>query len=222
MRRKKLPTRRRTALRWLCAALLALLLANQIFGIGYLLPAQTLREMEQYWGTGRTKTVYSRVDDRSVISLSANEQAMIFAQIYPTLVGWANTAWVLDCSDPAAIYGSFRDVSREARPQIPYAWGRVDDPEITEVRLSFRYALREEEDRERTGPETDFAVATHREDWTEQDGMAYFVLRLDPMGPGYHRVVYRDVTLTGLNDRGETVARIAVSAGGTYGKRSIP
>ena len=60
MKRKKLPTRRRRALRRIVWAILALLVVNHLFGVGYLLPGQAIRDEEEREGTGRTWTVESR------------------------------------------------------------------------------------------------------------------------------------------------------------------
>ena len=60
MKRKKLPTRRRRALRRVGWALLLLLAVNHFFQVGYLLPGQAVRDEEEREGTGRTWTVESR------------------------------------------------------------------------------------------------------------------------------------------------------------------
>ena len=53
MKRKKLPTRRRRALRRIVWAILALLVVNHLFGVGYLLPGQAIRDEEEPAGPGR-------------------------------------------------------------------------------------------------------------------------------------------------------------------------
>ena len=200
--------RKKTALRWLLLALTLLLTANCVFDFCYVLPFQALRHTEERRGTGRTDTVYSRVDDRSLITLTANENAVIFDQIYPTLVGWTDSAEVLDCTARVPFHGGWQIVGRDARPQIPYAFGRVDDPDIVEVRFSFRFSLRAEGDPWTVGPTEDYVFSTYRADWLEQEGRAYFILRLGPMGNGYNRGVFENMTLTALNSAGEVVARI--------------
>ena len=84
----------------------------------------------------------------------------------------------------------------------------MDDPDIVEVRFSFRFSLRAEGDPWTVGPAEDCAFSTCRADWLERDGHTYFILRLSPMGSGYNRGVFENVTLTALNSAGEVVARI--------------
>ena len=141
MKRKKLPTRRRRALRRVGWALLLLLAVNHFFQVGYLLPGQAVRDEEEREGTGRTWTVESRwipvLYPTQRFYLRENENAVLLGNTYFSPFGWQTTmGCALDCSEPAPVYAACHSMSRDGKPTLLCYFGRIDDPAIETVVVS--------------------------------------------------------------------------------------
>lgn len=141
MKRKKLPTRRRRALRRVGWALLLLLAVNHFFQVGYLLPGQAVRDEEEREGTGRTWTVESRwvpvLHPTQRFYLRENENAVLLGNTYFSPFGWqTTTGCALDCSEPAPVYAACHSMSRDGKPTLLFYFGRIDDPAIETVVVS--------------------------------------------------------------------------------------
>ena len=143
MKRKKIPTRRRRALRRMVWALLALLAVNHFFQVGYLLPGQAVRDEEEREGTGRTWTVESRwvpvLYRTHRFSLRENENAVLRGNTYFSLFGWqTTTGCALDCSEAAAVHVAEHRISRDGTGTLDCYFGRIDDPAIETVAVSIQ------------------------------------------------------------------------------------
>ena len=143
MKRKKLPTRRRRALRRVGWALLLLLAVNHFFQVGYLLPGQAVRDEEEREGTGRTWTVESRwipvLHPTQRFYLRENENAVLLGNTYFSPFGWQTTmGCALDCSEPAPVYAACHSMSRDGKPTLLCYFGRIDDPAIETVVVSIQ------------------------------------------------------------------------------------
>ena len=193
----RLPTRRRLALRSLALAAVWLLAANQVFGIGLLLPVQAVRQAEETTGAGRTDvmtwTREPEVGKTMRVYLSANDSA-----------GWRKLTW----QDTDSVY---------------YAFGRVDRPDITRLRVSLMDASQNGE--AGAAPGERFGRETEKTAWLEQDGAWYFLLRipdsvLPPAIPGRDPSFF--VTITAYDCGGTPVAaveRVEDTASSVYGIR---
>lgn len=143
MKRKKLPTRRRRALRRVGWALLLLLAVNHFFQVGYLLPGQAVRDEEEREGTGRTWTVESRwipvLHPTQRFYLRENENAVLLGNTYFSPFGWQTTmGCALDCSEPEPVYAACHSMSRDGKPTLLCYFGRIDDPAIETVVVSIQ------------------------------------------------------------------------------------
>lgn len=141
MKPRKLPTRRRRALRRLVWALLLLLAVNHLFGVGYLLPAQAIRSEEEREGTGRTWTVESRwvpaLHRTQRFYLRENENAVLLGNTYLSLFGWeTGSGCAVDCSEAAPVHVAVQQISRDGKATLHCYFGRIDDPAIETVVVS--------------------------------------------------------------------------------------
>lgn len=144
-RRKRLPTRRRDALRHASRALILLLLVQNLLHVGLLLPVQALRETEEREGVCGTK-VLRRIWEpdiykTSLFYLTASENALLLGDVHFTHLGWfPQFGAALDCTGGAPLYAAERTVSRYGQEEMYcFFYGRADAPSIETVELSLRY-----------------------------------------------------------------------------------
>ena len=183
MIRTKLPTRRRRASRRIFLALALLLLLNHILLIGLLFPIQAIRQNEERAGTGRTTVVLRdwapEVHWGHLIYMTESENVTMLSGTYLTYLGWTNGFGVpVDCSEPALIYGGHWNMTSKDGQSLYYAFGRIDDPDISSLNVEAQY-----EDWT-TGAgirRTAFVWRSLREDWAEKDGRYYFLFQRYPM-----------------------------------------
>lgn len=183
MKRTKLPSRRRRALRRVLIAAAALFLVNHIFHIGLLFPLQAIRQNEERAGTGRTAVVLRdsapEVHRSHLIYLTESEDVTMLSGAYLTIFGWTSGFGVpVDCSEPAPIYGGHWNMTPKEGQSLYCAFGRIDDPDIDYLKVQAQY-----EDWT-TGADirrTAFEWGSSRESWAEKDGRCYFLFRKYPM-----------------------------------------
>ena len=148
MRRKRaMPSRRRRALRW--AAALCLLVAVCHFTDIYVLTlGRTLERQDRYWLTGPTeldevvRDPYCRESGVGVVTVSWNDRVVSLGlSRWTPLRGWLpGLSWPVERTggavDGAVAYYSWDTENVESFPYVMY--GIVNDPSVTEVRLTCR------------------------------------------------------------------------------------
>ena len=150
LRKKRLPTRRRRALRWL-AALVLLVGACHWLDIYILTPDRALRRQEQYFATGRTeldavvRDAYRTDSGVGILTASQNDEVLLMGLSHWSLFeGWMpGFAWPVERTDGAVdVYAAYYswEYSWESGPNCnPYAvYGCVNDPRVTTVELTVR------------------------------------------------------------------------------------
>lgn len=188
-KKKRLYTRKQRALRRIGWALLVLLLVNTVCHTYYLFPVQRLWNVEELWGCERTKVVERMWQDGRLWYLTENENAVLLMAQKPTLTGWqAEVVKVLDCSKDAPIHGGV------LRARGYYAFGRVDNPEVEAVRLSWE-----------DGSEKVNRLTTDS-DWINRNGCRYFLLCGDTEKLAWSGDLRPSVRLTALDSSGREVA----------------
>ena len=144
LRKKRLPTRRRRALRWL-AALVLLVGACHWLDIYSLTPDRALRRQERYFAAGRTeldasiRDVYRSGPGIGILTASQNDDVLLMGLSHWSLwEGWVpGFAWPVERTDGAvdvfAVYYSW-EFSPDSTPYAVY--GCVNDPRVTAVELT--------------------------------------------------------------------------------------
>lgn len=176
MKRKRLPSRKRRALRRLAWALAALMLANHL-GIGYLLPSQAIGAEEERQGTGRTWTVEHRwvpeLYRTHRFYLRENEDAVLLGDTYFSLLGWEPLfGCALDCTQEAPVYAALHHIGRDGKVLECY-FGRIDDPAIETVGISIQEVTYNQGREVRTELRR---LTAGREDLLARDGRTFFWL----------------------------------------------
>ena len=177
-KRKRLLTRKRTAIRRAAILLAVILLINHIMHLGLLFPIQTVWQQEERAGVSHTRVVersWAREIHKTHIAfLSENDEATLFSSCNLTLYGWmANFHVALDCTGEEPLYAGASYMSRDEN-RAWYFVGRVDDPTIQRVEISLcseeydsmSHAYVGEEVRRITGIELE-----------EQSGRRYFLVK---------------------------------------------
>lgn len=181
---KKAHTRRRTALGRTAAALV-MLLAMWLLNGGSILPTGVLRVQADVKGTGPVELVkalgrlplkgrYRRV------YLSANQDAVLLsaAALHLTM-GWQESMGAgLDCSEEGPVHIARWAVTTRA-PEgegegYVYFFGRVDDPGIREVGVT--YGRRDEAGELTIHGFEGSQLTSSREEWVRWGGYDYFVM----------------------------------------------
>lgn len=184
MRRKRMSTRKRDALRHAARALLLLLAANYLLHTGQLLPIQAIRETEEREGVYHTRVLRRmwapEIYKTSLFYLTANENALLLGDAHFTYLGWfPQFGTALDCSGGEPLYAAERSVirQRDQESTLYFFYGRVDDPAVETVEISLRYISGyDEEKKEKIYQEHDRLTAPI---WSERDGRRYFLVQYD-------------------------------------------
>lgn len=182
-RKKRHPTRRRTALRQTAAAIALLLLLGLLNG-GSILPAGVLRSQADRQGCGAVRVVKTvgqlPVGRRCLrLYLSANDNAVMMSTADLSVPwGWmGGSGAVLDCSgEGSRLHTALWTISHE-KGRFAYFFGRVDDPEIQEV--SFVYGYRDADGDLIRHPLDTSSLTSRRADWARWGGRDYFVIPYD-------------------------------------------
>lgn len=215
----RVETRKHKALRrkLICLAVLAVFSALHLYTFT---PMQGIRYTEAQAGAGRTKAVARMLPPKelglrgTLFYLTANENAVImcYARFHP-LMGWFDTLGAaVDCSEEAAIHAGWWSVGNDDE-YAQYAFGRVDDSEVSELAVSV------EEIRYRTGEEVrEELYRTNPEDarWFQKGDDRYFVIPVeDPRATNddLERVTY---FVVGLDAEGREIAWSTDNEGGAY------
>ncbi len=215
MRRKKMPTRRRDALRHVAWALVLLFAANSLLHIGHLLPIQAIRETEEREGVYHTRVLRRmwepEIYKTSLFYLTANENALLLGDAHLTFLGWFPDFGVaLDCSGDAPLYAAERTVNRSNHEGTHFFfYGRVDDPAIETVEISLRYISGYDEEKKENIYQEHICLTAPI--WQERDGYRYFLEK-------YHLEDWpekkRESTfVVGKNAAGETITEFQIQEG---------
>ena len=144
LRKKRLPTRRRRALRWLAALVLLVGVCHGL-DIYSLTPDRALRRQERYFATGRTeldasiREAYRSGPGIGILTSSQNDDVLLMGLSHWSLwEGWVpGFAWPVERTDGAVdVFAAY--YSWESAPNCnPYAvYGCVNDPRVNTVELT--------------------------------------------------------------------------------------
>lgn len=183
---KKLPARKKTALR---RGAICLLLAAACVGMGGygLLPRRGIYYSEENVNMGRTSVIRSlgsipmKKTGLNRLYLCANDNGMLMALTrFYFLYGWLDYGFhALDCSHSAPVHIGAYSISRtygeEEYERIWYLYGRVDEPDAASLQISIGYH-----------DEKDAWVSIEKlelpeVEWLEAEGRTYFVRELPEM-----------------------------------------
>lgn len=216
MKKTKMSSRKRRALRRLLIAAAAVFLVNRIFLIGLIFPIQAIRRNEEQAGTGRTAVVCRDWEPKFrrdfLVYLTENEDATMLSGTRLTYLGWIDGFGIpVDCSEPAAVHGGWWSMSRQGRDSLFYVFGRVDDPSIDLLTVQVWY-----EDWAGGEPvrQDAFSWGLEREDLLEKDGRYYFLLKNDSVDFWEYTSNLR-TTVTGVDLAGNVIAEAELDGGGS-------
>ena len=179
MRMIKRRTRRGRAIWWAAAAVVLLLLANHVFRMGFLLPVQGIRDIEERRGAPHGQTLARlwtpEVHKTHLVYLRGSEKTVTIADTYLTVYGWmGGFGWTLDCAEDAPLYAGEMTMRQDDQTEtVCCYYGRVDDPEIARVEISVRGAYYAE-----TGELWEEAanLPVEGEDFVQRDEGRYFLV----------------------------------------------
>ena len=149
-KRERLYSRPRMVLRRLAIFLIALLAVNHIMQLGFLLPVQAIRQVEERQGAPHGQTLARlwtpEVHGTHLVYLRGGENAVTIADTYLSFYGWmGGFGWALDCTREEPLYaGEMTMYQDNGRGTVCCYYGRVDAPEITRVEISVRGAYYDE------------------------------------------------------------------------------
>lgn len=182
-KREKVYSRRRMVLRRFAVFLIALLAVNHIFQLGFLLPVQAIRQVEERQGVPHGETLARlwtpEIHRTHLVYLRGSEDAVTIADTYLTLYGWmGGFGWTLDCTTGEPLYAGEMTMYRDggAHGTICCYYGRVDDPEIARVEISVRGAYYDEADGTETWEEA-VNLPVEGEDFLVRDEGRYFLVK---------------------------------------------
>ena len=178
-KREKLPARRRWVARRIAVFLLLLLAVNHVLHLGYLLPVQGIRDIEERQGAPHGETLARlwtpEVHATHLVYLRGSEKAVTIADTYLTVYGWmGGFGWTLDCAEDAPLYAGEMTMRQDDQTEtVCCYYGRVDDPEIARVEISVRGAYYAE-----TGELWEEAanLPVEGEDFVQRDEGRYFLV----------------------------------------------
>ena len=183
-RKKRLTTRKRSALGWI-TALVLVVTAGHLWGLYCLTPGRALRKVEQESNCGRTEWIYEDTDpaglDRGTLRLSGGDHAAVLGVYrFSWQEGWeSRTVEVLEREPQrpftARLFSGWSS-SEGAESYVRftryfYIFGTLEFPETAELEVTF--------DAQEGG--TDQTVRLTEADWiTNQAGDRFFLCALEP------------------------------------------
>ena len=179
MSRQKVLTRKGTALRRIARFLAIVLVVNWVFGIGLLTPRHAIWEQQEREGiTGFMRTVerdwVPEIGWTHFRYLMANEKAVMLAGTNLDFFGWMGAfSTALDCTTGEPLLVAMDSLHKDDN-HVYYFWGQINDPEIDCIEISLCH--QEYHDGQYFYPE-DFRFYANGEDWTEEQGRQYFLIK---------------------------------------------
>lgn len=180
-RREKMPSRKRWVARRFVVFLLALLAVNHFMQLGFLLPIQAIRQVEERQGAPHGAVLdrlwTPEVHRTHLVYLTACEEAVTIADTYLTLYGWmGGFGWSLDCTTDEPLYAGEMTMNRHGQEEtVCCYYGRVDDPAIETVAVSVRGQVYDEAAQTARWEEA-ARLTAGPEDFLEWEGQRHFLL----------------------------------------------
>lgn len=213
MKKTKLSSRRRVALRRVLIAAILYTIVTHIISLGFLLPIQAVRETEERWGIGHTAVIARKWSPNehktNLVYLTGNENATFLTYTYLTIYGWFPTYGIaLDCTRGQPLYANWaQSLAHEDGIDIRYYFGRVDDPDICRLEIISEYETFDNE----TVQRHERARFTVPEDaWITKNGRRYFLVKSPVQEWPYEGAAYPVVI--GYDAEGNELARLDIMA----------
>lgn len=205
MKKTKMLSRRRKALRRVLIAAAVLFLVNRILLIGLLFPIQAIRHNEELMGTGRTEVIRRDWDPSFhwdfMTYLTKSENVVMLSGARLTPYGWTNGfGRVVDCAEEAPIHAGTWFLNWGKWSTI-YVFGRVDDPDIVELRIQWTIEGDEQ---------SDMWELSKTSEWIEEDGRRYFLCSYRNANAADYRVPQ----VVAYDQERNEVARVELDGGG--------
>lgn len=210
MKREKLPSRKRKALRRIAVMAVVVFCVNFFMHIGLLFPIQAIWQLQERGGTGWTKVVTRdwapELHKTHLVYLTENENATLLGDCYLTLYGWmAGFGSTLDCTEEAPLYAGASYMSRDGE-RVWYVFGRVDDPEIETLTISLQADVYSELSQACDRREVRRLTTS---DLLEKEDRRYFLVRDDGTWD-YERDYSPRPVVIGYDSAGREVARLDI------------
>lgn len=177
-KKKRILTRRQSALRAAAVTLAVILFVNHVMHLGQIFPIQTVWQLEERAGISHTRVVdrsrTPEIQRTNIAFLTANDKATMFSSCYLTIYGWmANFHVALDCTGEEPLYAGASYMHRDDS-RAWYFFGRVDDPAIQRVEISICSEEYDEMSYAYVGEEIHRMAGIPLE---EQSGRRYFLVK---------------------------------------------
>lgn len=180
-KREKMYSRKRWVLRRFAVFLVALLTVNHFLQMGFLLPIQAIRQVEERQGAPHGAVLdrlwTPEVHRTHLVYLTASEEVVTIADTYLSVYGWlGGFGWSLDCTTGEPLYAGEMTMYRDEREgTVCCYYGRVDDPTIETVAISVRGQVYDETAQTARWEEA-ARLTAEPEDFLEREGRRYFLL----------------------------------------------
>ena len=203
-KREKLYSRKRWVAQRFLIFLLVLLAVNHLLQIGFFLPIQGIRQVEERQGAPHGAVLdrlwTPEVHRTHLVYLTAAENAVTIADTRLSLYGWmGGFGWSLDCTTGEPLYAGEMTMNRDEREEtVCCYYGRVMDPAIETVTVSLRGVNYQEDGTEdweeaaslTAGPEDFLEWKGHRHflfsytltDWPYDSSLRAWVIGCDSAG----------------------------------------
>ena len=177
-KKKRILTRRQSALKAAAVTLAVILFVNHVMHLGQIFPIQTVWQLEGRAGIEHTRVVkrssVPEIHRTHIAFLSENEKATLFSSCGLTLYGWSPAFHVaLDCTGEEPLYAGASYMHRDDS-RAWYFFGRVDDPAIQRVEISICSEEYDEMSYAYVGEEIHRMAGIPLE---EQSGRRYFLVK---------------------------------------------
>jgi len=212
-KKKRILTRRQSALRAAVITLAVMVFVVHVMHIGLLFPVQAVWQLEERAGVEHTRVVKRsptpEIQKTNIAFLSENDEATLFSSCYLTIYGWlANFHVALDCTGEEPLYAGVSYMSRDEN-QAWYFFGRVDDPAIQRVEISLCEETYDNMSYAHVGDEVYRMAGIPLE---EQSGRRYFLVKYND-GWDYDTHSSPCPVVIGYDSAGEELVRLEIEYG---------